>query len=84
MHPQQYWADDTRAYRFVPVAEFARAFEESATGRAALSAASEAIPLAHAPHSKLDPLVRQRCAQGCCCFERSQATEFVTAPGPSL
>ena len=60
---QQYWADDTRPYKFVPVAEFARAFEESRTGQAALSASTEEVPLPYPAHSKLDPLVRTRWAR---------------------
>ena len=60
---QQYWADDTRAYRFVPVAEFARAFEESRAGQAALSSSTEEVPLPCAAHSKQDPLVRSRYAR---------------------
>ena len=59
---QQYWADDTRAYRFVPVAEFARAFEGSATGRAALAASEDKLSLPYPPNSRMDPLVRTRCA----------------------
>ena len=57
---QQYWADDTRPYKFVPVAEFSRAFEESCAGRAALSSSTEDAPLPYAARSTMDPLVRSR------------------------
>ena len=60
MSLQQYWADDTRPYKFVPVAEFARAFEGSRTGEAALAASSEEVSLPHQANGKMDPLVRKR------------------------
>ena len=57
---QQYWADDTRAYKFVPVEHFARAFADSECGRAAQAASEEKVPLSNAPHSRMDPLVRKK------------------------
>ena len=57
---QQYWADDTQAYKFVPVEHFARAFADSQCGRAALAASEGKVPMSHAPHSRMDPLVRKK------------------------
>ncbi len=54
--PQQYWADATRPYEFVPVQSFADAFEASEAGRA--NAAALAQPLR--PHQGLDALVRTK------------------------
>ncbi|CAK0784035.1 hypothetical protein CVIRNUC_007238 [Coccomyxa viridis] len=61
---RQYWADDTRAYKFVPVEHFARAFADSECGRAAQAASEEKVPLSNAPHSRMDPLVRKKHALG--------------------
>ncbi|CAK0759197.1 hypothetical protein CVIRNUC_002679 [Coccomyxa viridis] len=60
---QQYWANDTQPYRFVPVAEFAAAFKESSVGRSQAAAGSQkSLSTAGRPGS--DPLVRQRYALG--------------------
>jgi hypothetical protein len=58
---QQYWADATRPYEFVPVKALAEAFQASARGRA--NAAELASPVQAPPAQPgLDPLVRTRCS----------------------
>ena len=57
---QQYWADRTRPYEFVPVQAFADAFEASPTGRG--NAAALEQPFQRGPKDSLDALVRTKCA----------------------
>ena len=57
---QQYWADRTRPYEFVPVEAFASAFEASPTGRG--NAAAVAQPFQRGPEDSLDALVRTKYA----------------------
>ncbi len=58
--PQQYWADTSRPYEFVPVAKFAAAFAASPRGRALAAAAKERFVPSKAC-TEMDPLVRTRC-----------------------
>lgn len=58
---QQYWADSTKPYEFVPVAKFAAAFAASPRGQALAAAAKERYTPSKAC-TEMDPLVRTRCA----------------------
>ena len=57
---QQYWADTTRPYEFVPVSRFAAEFEASPRGRI-LAAAARDPPILGKACAEMDPLVRTKC-----------------------
>ena len=61
---QQYWADKTQPYDFVPVQAFAHAFEASPTGQR--NAAAMAEPFQRGSKGSLDALVRTRYASMLC------------------
>ena len=60
---QQYWADTSRPYEFVPVKVLSEAYEKSARGRANLDDLNSPQPSSGGgtpPKQPLDPLVRNR------------------------